>query len=55
MARPKKVINQKQFESLCAIQCTKEEICNVLEVTEKTLNKWCNEIYDMDCHLVFTA
>ena len=47
MARPKKVINQKQFESLCAIQCTQEEICNVLNVTDKTLTRWCNDTYDM--------
>ena len=47
MARPKKVINQKQFESLCAIQCTQEEICNVLDVTDKTLTRWCNEVYDL--------
>ena len=45
MARPRKVINQKQFESLCAIQCTEEEICNVLDVSEKTLISWCNEVY----------
>lgn len=47
MARPKKVINQKQFESLCAIQCTQEEICNVLEVCDETLTRWCFEIYDL--------
>ena len=53
MARPKKKISQKQFESLCAIQCTKEEICNVLDVTEKTLNNWCKEIYGTSFSLVF--
>ena len=45
MARPKKNINQKQFETLCSIQCTEEEICNVLEVTDKTLTRWCKETY----------
>lgn len=54
MARPKKVINQKQFESLCAIQCTKEEICDVLNVTEKTLNNWCKEVYNESFSLVFS-
>ena len=44
MARPKKVINQKQFESLCAIQCTQEEICNVLDVCDETLTRWCKEV-----------
>ena len=54
MARPKKKISQKQFESLCAIQCTKEEICNVLDVTEKTLNNWCKETYGEGFSLVFS-
>ena len=53
MARPKKIINQKQFEAMCAIQCTKEEICNVLDVTDKTLNNWCNEVYGQDFSVVF--
>lgn len=53
MARPKKYINKKQFESLCAIQCTREEICDVLDVTEKTLNRWCKEEYGENFSLVF--
>ena len=53
MARPKKVINQKQFESLCAIQCTQEEICNVLDVTDKTLTRWCNEVYSLSFSEVY--
>lgn len=43
--RPKKYINQKQFESLCAIQCTQEEICGVLDVCDETLTDWCRETY----------
>ena len=53
LPRPKKVINQKQFESLCAIQCTQEEICNVLEVSEKTLINWCQETYGDSFSKVF--
>ena len=53
MARPKKKINQKQFEALCSINCTKEEICNVLGVTEKTLNNWCKETYGESFSPVF--
>lgn len=44
--RPKKLINQKQFEELCAIQCTEEEICAVLDVDDKTLTNWCKETYN---------
>lgn len=43
--RPKKEISQQQFESMCAMQCTQVEICDVLDVTDKTLTRWCNETY----------
>lgn len=53
MGRPKKQISQKQFEDLCQIQCTQEEICAVLDVDEKTLQKWCKETYEQDFSQVF--
>lgn len=53
MARPRKIINKKQFENLCAIQCTKEEICSVLDVTDKTLDKWVKETYNQYFSVVF--
>ena len=53
MARPKKLISKSQFESLCAIQCTKEEICDVLQVTDKTIDKWCKEEYNKSFSEVF--
>ena len=53
MARPKKLINQKQFESLCSIQCTEEEICDVLDVTPKTLQAWCRTTYKKGFSQVF--
>lgn len=43
--RPKKEINKEYFEGLCKIQCTEEEICDVLEVCVDTLNNWCRETY----------
>jgi hypothetical protein len=51
--RPKKKINKKTFEGLCGIQCTEEEICDVLEVTDKTLNKWCKETYGVNFSDIF--
>ena len=47
--RPSKLplINQQQFESMCAIQCTKDEICAIFNVHEETLTKWCKETYNM--------
>lgn len=46
-------IDKRLFENLCGIQCTKEEICSVLEVSEKTLNSWCNSTYGDNFSLVF--
>lgn len=46
MARPKKKIDQKQFEQLCKLQCTQEEICGFFDVTDKTLTRWCKETYN---------
>ena len=46
-------IDKKQFESLCAIQCTKEEICSVLDVSEDTLSRWCKRIYKNDFAVIF--
>ena len=53
MGRPKKEIDQKAFEGLCGLQCTKDEICEFLEISSKTLNKWCKEIYKQTFSLVF--
>lgn len=35
--RPQKVINWELFEQLCHIQCTQQEICNILHVNHETL------------------
>lgn len=45
MARPRKEIDQKQFETLCGLQCTLLEICDALDVTDKTLDSWCKRTY----------
>ena len=45
MARPLKVIDQVEFEKLCGLQCTKLEICDWFNVTDKTLESWCKRTY----------
>lgn len=45
MGRPKKQIDKKQFETLCGLQCTMLEICDALDVSDKTLNAWCKRVY----------
>ena len=53
MARPRKEIDQKDFESLCALQCTKEEICGFFDVSDKTLENWCKRTYSEGFSKVF--
>ena len=45
MGRPRKEIDQTNFEKLCGLQCTKEEICGFFDVTDKTLENWCRRTY----------
>ena len=53
MGRPEKQINQQQFEALCQIQATEEEVCLVLGVQPNTLNKWCRRMYGQTFCKVF--
>lgn len=46
-------IDQTQFESLCGIQCTHEEICAVFGVSIQTLERWCHNTYGMSFGKVF--
>lgn len=45
MARPRKEIDQEQFEKLCELQCTKLEICSWFDTTDKTIESWCKRTY----------
>lgn len=53
MPRHLKEIDQKQFENLCGLQCTKEEICSFFELTDKTLENWCKRTYKKGFSEVF--
>ena len=55
VGRPKKEIDQDNFEKLCAMQCTKDEMCNFFECDEKTITRWCKETYDMGFAEIFKA
>lgn len=37
----------RQFEKLCSLQCTEEEICCAMDVTDKTLNRLLKAHYGM--------
>ncbi len=51
--RPRKEIAQVEFEKLCGLQCTKEEICGFFDVTDKTLENWCKRTYKKGFSEVF--
>ena len=53
MGRPRKEISQTEFEKLCGLQCTKEEICDWFDVTDKTLDAWCKRTYKNGFSVVF--
>ena len=53
MGRPRAEIDKKQFENLCGLQCTLEEICGWFDVTDKTLDSWCKRTYHASFSEVF--
>ena len=46
MARPKKPFDTDQFEKLCQLQCTQEEIANWFDMTRDTLIERIKEAYN---------
>lgn len=56
--RPLTEIEKKQFEGCCKILCTKNEICDIFSIDEKTLTAWCEREYGMgfsDVYKKFSA
>lgn len=53
LGRPEKEIDRRQFEMMCSIQATQEEICLVLNISDKTLNRWCRQMYGATFSEVF--
>lgn len=53
MARPYKSIDQKQFENLCELQCTLDEICGFFECCTDTIESWCKRTYGKGFSEVF--
>lgn len=53
MARPYKNIGKQEFEKLCALQCTQQEICDFFDCDHKTLTSWCKRTYRKDYSQVY--
>ena len=43
--RPRIKIDKKDFEKLCAMQCTLNEFCGWFDCSEDTIERWCKEEY----------
>lgn len=53
MGRPRKEINQREFEKLCGLHATKDEIAAFFDMDEKTLERRIQEIYGETFSVVF--
>lgn len=51
--RPRKEIDKKQFEQLCALQCTLDEIAGFFDCSIDTIERWCKREYKMNFAEVF--
>ena len=51
--RPPIEISQKQFENLCGLQCTKEEVADFFNCSEDTIDRWCQKVYGKSFAVVF--
>lgn len=43
--RPRKVIDKEQFEKLCGLQCSLEEIAGWFHCSPDTIENWCKREY----------
>lgn len=54
MARPRIDIDREQFEKLCGLQCTKEELAGFFDCSEDTIERWCRREYHDSFAVVFS-
>lgn len=52
--RPRKEIDRKEFEKLCGLQCTEEEIASWFDCTVDTIENWCKREYGRKFSEVFS-
>lgn len=47
MARPRKQIDRSEFEKLCGLQCSLEEIAGFFDCSPDTIERWCKRELNM--------
>ena len=45
MARPQIDIDKGQFEKLCALHCTEQEVADFFDCSPDTIDRWCKRTY----------
>ena len=53
MARPRAEIDKNQFEKLCTMLCTEEEIASFFDISINTLKAWSKRTYGVDFSTVY--
>lgn len=51
--RPKKEISKEQFEKLCGLQCTKDEIAGFFNCSPDTIENFCKRTYKDNFSAIF--
>ena len=51
--RPLTQVNIDEFEACCRILCTKDEICDIFGINEKTLTAWCERTYGVGFYDIY--
>lgn len=51
--RPRIQLDKEEFESLCELQCTREEIAGFFKCSEDTVERWCVREYSENFAAVF--
>ena len=54
MARPVKELNKEQFENLCRMNCTMEEMAGFFKVDRDTVSAWCKRTYNEGFSAVYS-
>ena len=53
--RPKIPINRQDFEKLCTLQCTLEEVAGFFDCSHDTIERWCKRTYGETFGKVFNS
>lgn len=53
MGRPKIEVRQDEFEKLCFLQCTLDEIAGFFDCSADTIENWCKATYSMTFSDIF--